>query len=71
MYVPTAEDVIIMKLRWAFRARRLKDLEDLRGIFEVQTGQLDLDYLRRWTDLHGTRTMLEQMLSDDRQALEE
>jgi hypothetical protein len=63
VYVPTAEDVIIMKLRWAFRARRPKDLEDLRGIFDVQAGQLDLELLRHWADLHGTRFLLDELMS--------
>lgn len=37
VWMPTAEDVIIQKLRWA----RPKDLDDARGVLAVQAGRLD------------------------------
>jgi predicted nucleotidyltransferase len=43
--VTTAEDLILLKLAF----HRQKDLHDVRGILWVQRGQLDLDYLRHWS----------------------
>jgi hypothetical protein len=62
--VPTAEDVVITKLRWSRHGKRQKDIDDVRGIFAIQADQLDLEYVRQWTDQHGTRAILEQLLSD-------
>ncbi|MCB1093356.1 MAG: hypothetical protein KDL87_17595 [Verrucomicrobiae bacterium] len=42
--IPTAEDVVVQKLRWA----RPKDLEDARGVMAVQGSALDYDYIRKW-----------------------
>jgi predicted nucleotidyltransferase len=54
---PTAEDVIIWKLRWA----RSKDRDDVRGIISVQQGKLDWPYIENWCDRHGTRQRLEEI----------
>jgi hypothetical protein len=62
-FVPTAEDVIITKLRWSRQGQRPKDLEDVRGVLQVQHGRLDLPYIRHWTDQHNTRPLFEQLLS--------
>jgi hypothetical protein len=59
VFVPTAEDVIVTKLRW----KRRKDIDDVLGIIGVRYDRLDLDYVRQWTDQHGTRNRLEEMLS--------
>jgi hypothetical protein len=57
--VPSAEDVIIMKLRWANIAKREKDTDDVRNIIAVQGDEaLDWDYIHRWCDIHGTTTLL-------------
>jgi len=57
VWLPTAEDVIIQKLRWA----RPKDLDDARGVLAVQGQQLDGAYLEAWCDRHGTRAHLEEL----------
>lgn len=54
--VPSAEDVIIQKLRWA----RPKDLEDIRGVLAVQAGRLDMAYLTQWCERHGTLEKLQK-----------
>ena len=46
--VPTAEDVIINKLRWWKLAGRGKDSDDARNVMAVQRAVLDRDYLHRW-----------------------
>lgn len=62
-FVPTAEDVVITKLRWSKQGQRPKDVEDVRGVLKVQRGRLDLEYVRCWTDRHGTRELFEQLLA--------
>lgn len=55
-FIPTAEDVILTKLRWA----RSKDLDDVRDVIAVQgDAALDWDYIHRWTEIHGTRARLD------------
>jgi predicted nucleotidyltransferase len=51
---PTAEDVIIWKLRWA----RAKDREDVRAVIGVQQEQLDWPYIEGWYERHGTLALL-------------
>jgi hypothetical protein len=61
--LPTPEDVIITKLRWALLAKRSKDRDDARDVIAVQDvgGTLDWDYIHKWCDLHGTRTLLDEV----------
>lgn len=63
-FIPTAEDVIVTKLRWSRHGNRSKDVDDVRGILAVQTGRIDLGYVREWADQHGTRALLEQLLAE-------
>ncbi|MEZ6060442.1 MAG: DUF6036 family nucleotidyltransferase [Planctomycetaceae bacterium] len=68
-WIPSAEDVVIQKVRWA----RRKDLDDVESILAVSGSLLDWDYLIYWTTQHGTQRLLEELraaLPDDR-ALEE
>lgn len=60
-FVPTAEDVIITKLRWSLHGKRQKDLDDVRGVVGVQWKNLDVPYIRHWCDQHGTRTLFDQI----------
>lgn len=62
-WLPTAEDVVIMKLRWARRAKRPKDVEDAYNVLAVQKERLDFDYIRSWCDRHETRALMEDLLS--------
>jgi hypothetical protein len=55
--------VLIQKLRWFGRSRRVKDLEDAKNVLAVQAKKLDLNYVRQWTDRHGTSNLLDQLLS--------
>jgi Nucleotidyl transferase AbiEii toxin, Type IV TA system len=57
VYLPTAEDVIIAKLRW----QRPKDLVDATFVMGVQLDVLDWAYTTRWCDAHGTRELLEEL----------
>jgi hypothetical protein len=60
VYMPTAEDVIVQKLRWG----RTKDAEDAKYILAVQGDALDFAYIERWCDQHGTRELLDKLRSE-------
>jgi len=57
LWFPTAEDVIITKLRW----KRRKDLDDVRDVMSVQLGSLDWPYIEKWCREHGTLALLEEI----------
>ena len=61
VFLPTAEDVIITKVRWAEQARRKKDLTDVAAVMKVQGVNLDWDYIHHWTALHGSRDLLDEI----------
>jgi hypothetical protein len=61
VFVPTAEDVVITKLRWSQSGQRRKDADDVRNVIAVQSDRLDWDFIYRWADQHGTRMLLEEI----------
>lgn len=61
VHLPTAEDVIITKLRWASILKRGKDSDDVRAVLAVQGQNLDWPYVYAWCDQHGTRTLLDEI----------
>ena len=63
-WLPSAEDVVITKLRWSRGGKRSKDVTDVAEVLAVRAGSLDLDYIRRWCDQHGTRELFEQLLAE-------
>jgi len=63
IYLPTAEDVIITKLRWMLNARRAKDSDDVRDVLAVQGDNIDWPYVYGWCDQHGTRALLDEIRS--------
>ena len=62
-WLPTAEDVIITKLRWAAIAGRPKDRQDALDVIAVQDveGAIDWNYVHSWCDRHGTRDLLDEV----------
>jgi len=59
VWIPTAEDVIVQKLRWA----RPKDTEDVRDVIAVQTlATLDMPYIEHWCAEHGTLERLRAVI---------
>jgi len=58
-WLPTPEDVVVQKLRWG----RNKDLDDARDVLAVQSPEmLDMDYINRWCEIHGTQERLREAL---------
>ena len=60
VFLPTAEDVVVAKVRWS----RVKDLEDAKDVLNMQAKTLDWLYVERWCDLHATRQSLEKLRSE-------
>lgn len=63
VWVPTAEDVILWKLRWILAGGRSKDRDDVRSILAVQGPRLDKTYLEHWTTQHGTGALLREIVA--------
>lgn len=62
-WVPTAEDVILQKLRWYHAIHRDKDRQDVLNVLGVQAGQLDWDYLWSWADRLNIRSELTEAIA--------
>ncbi len=60
-FLPTAEDIVVTKLRWSKRGSRPKDIADAKNVVTVQGPDLDWPYIEHWCDQHGTRELLEQI----------
>ncbi len=57
VWLLSAEDVIISKLRWA----RSKDKEDVKDVMSVQRDRLDWPYIENWCRQHGTLELMEEI----------
>lgn len=62
--LPTAEDVIIQKLRWSRGAKRPKDFADTVAVMQVQGKSLDWPYIEHWCALHETLDVLAEAKSE-------
>jgi len=61
LWLPTAEDLIIQKIRWG----RSKDLDDARDVLLVQgASNIDIARVRDWCGRHGQRELLEKILRE-------
>jgi hypothetical protein len=47
-WIATAEDIILHKLYWNKITPSDRQLGDCAGVYKVQSGSLDADYLRQW-----------------------
>lgn len=65
IYVATAEDTILAKLKWYRASGEISDAQwtDVLGIIGTQGTDLDMDYLREWADTLNVRELLEDALS--------
>jgi hypothetical protein len=64
-YFPTAEDVIIQKLRWSRGAKRAKDFSDVVAVMQVQgPNALDWAYIEEWCGKHETLDLLSEAKSE-------
>lgn len=58
VFLPSAEDVIVQKLRWSLGAKRPKDFADAVAVMQVQGKALDWSYIETWCAEHGTLEVL-------------
>ena len=56
-WLPSPEDLIIQKLRWA----RYKDLDDVLHILAIQGNALDMSWIESWCARHGTSAKLAEL----------
>lgn len=64
--VVSAEDIILLKLRWYQQAgcSSEKQWEDILAVLEVQKDELDLGYLKKWSDILRINQLLENAISE-------
>lgn len=59
-WIPTAEDIIVQKLRWG----RAKDLDDARDVLAAEAPEnLDMPYIENWCTIHKTTDRLRDALA--------
>ncbi|MCU1268657.1 MAG: hypothetical protein JWM21_4975 [Acidobacteria bacterium] len=66
VYVATAEDTILAKLRW-YRAGgevATNQWTDVLGVLGASSKNLDWEYLQKWADKLAVRDLLEKALTD-------
>lgn len=61
-FMPTAEDLIITKLDWYKQSDTQKHYDDVVGIFEIQKGKLDVDYIKKWAKQFTFEDIVENIL---------
>jgi hypothetical protein len=68
VYVATAEDTILAKLRWYNSGGRASNTQwtDVVGIIGGSSSILDLDYLRDWAERLGLTELLDQAFEEAR-----
>jgi len=60
--ISSPEDTILAKLRWAkLSGGSEKQFTDALRVYEIQFGQLDMDYLHRWARELGVEAMLQDL----------
>ena len=61
--VSSPEDTILAKLKWAKASGGSeKQLADAKGVYELQFGSLDMQYVRRWTKDLGVEDLLLRLM---------
>ncbi len=66
VYVATAEDTILAKLRWYQAGNETSNNQwnDVLGILGTSTHTLDFDYLRNWAEKFDIADLLEKAIDD-------
>jgi hypothetical protein len=63
-FLSSPEDTVLNKLEWYETGGRVADRQwrDVQGILKVQSGRLDLEYMRRWAAAIGIARLLEKAI---------
>jgi hypothetical protein len=66
--VDTPEDTVLHKLEWYRAGGEVSDRQwsDIIGVVKVQSGLLDLDYMRRWAASLGVEDLLDRAFEEAR-----
>jgi len=65
MQVSSPEDTILSKLRWAkLSGGSEKHFTDAVGVYEVQYGKLDVDYLEHWAEKLDFKSLWKRLTSE-------
>lgn len=62
MYISSPEDLIVTKLDWYKQSDIQKHYEDVIGIFEIQQGKLDIEYIKKWAKRFSFLDIVEDIL---------
>lgn len=61
VYFSSAEDIVLSKLRWAMISDSQRQIDDAKGIIEIQGDRLDWAYLEKWADRLAIKGLLEKI----------
>jgi hypothetical protein len=66
VYLASAEDSVLQKLRWYELGGRVSDRQwrDITGVLKVQAAVIDLPYMHDWAARLGVTELLQQALED-------
>jgi len=66
VYVTSPEDTILAKLEWYRMGGEVSDRQwrDILGVLKTRTGELDLNYLRKWAGELNVSPLLERALRE-------
>jgi hypothetical protein len=64
VWVCSAEDIILQKLRWRQSTSSTEQWNDVLGVMKLQQGNLDLGYLQEWAPQVGVASDLERALRE-------
>lgn len=66
VYFATPEDTILAKLEWYRKGGHISDRQwkDVKEVFKVQEGKLDMDYLNRMATHLGLNDLLDKVVND-------
>ena len=69
VYVATAEDTILAKLRWYRVGQETSNTQwnDVIGILGIAHDNLDFDYLRSWSNKLGVADLLQRAIDEGRE----
>jgi hypothetical protein len=65
-YVCTPEDIILAKLEWYRLGGEVSERQwrDIIGVLKVQSGRLEIEYIRRWAVFLGVSQLLERAIAE-------
>jgi hypothetical protein len=61
IFITTAEDLMIIKLKWYKDSSSEKHYLDASGVYEIQRGNLDLRYMKRWLSYFSVLDLFERI----------